>query len=120
MNTDTGKLARLILAVAIFLSGLVGAGEINTGYFGNVAIKGYDSVAYFTKHRAIKGSEDFSYDWLGARWIFSSEEHKVMFAENPVNYAHNMAAMALTVSRTAILPEISIRRPGVLSRVSYI
>lgn len=87
MNTDTGKLARLILAVVIFLPGLVGAGEINTGYFGNVAIKGYDSVAYFTKHRAIKGSEDFSYDWLGARWIFSSEEHKMMFAENPVNYA---------------------------------
>ncbi len=87
MSTDTSKLVALILAVAIFLPGLVGAGEINTGYFGNVAIKGYDSVAYFTKQRAIKGSEDFSYDWLGARWIFSSEEHKAMFAENPVYYA---------------------------------
>jgi YHS domain-containing protein len=87
MNTDASKLVVLILAVAIFLPSLVAAGEINTGYFGNVAIKGYDSVAYFTKQRAIKGSEDFSYDWLGARWIFSSEEHKVMFAKNPVNYA---------------------------------
>jgi YHS domain-containing protein len=87
MSTDTSKLVALILAVAIFLPGLVGAGEINTGYFGNVAIKGYDSVAYFTKQHAIKGSEDFSYDWLGARWIFSSEKHKIMFAGNPVNYA---------------------------------
>ena len=87
MSTDTNKLVALILAVAIFLPSLVAAGEINTGYFGNVAIKGYDSVAYFTRQRAIKGSKDFSYDWLGARWIFSSEEHKAMFAGNPVNYA---------------------------------
>ena len=46
--------------------GLVHADEpINTGYFGGIAIMGYDPVAYFTKGRAMKGSEKFSYTWLG-------------------------------------------------------
>jgi hypothetical protein len=36
-------------------SGLVHAdGVINTGYFGGIAIMGYDPVAYFTKGRALK------------------------------------------------------------------
>ena len=81
------KLIVLIIATAIFLPGQVVAGEINTGYFGNVAIKGYDPVAYFTEKRAVKGSQNLSYDWLGARWVFSSAEHKTMFSENPVKFA---------------------------------
>jgi hypothetical protein len=32
-------------------------GAVNTGYFGGVAIMGYDPVAYFTEGRPIKGSE---------------------------------------------------------------
>ena len=28
---------------------------VNTGYFGDVAIKGYDPVAYFTQHQAVEG-----------------------------------------------------------------
>jgi hypothetical protein len=34
---------------------------VNTGYFGGVAIKGYDPVAYFTENRAMKGSEQYAY-----------------------------------------------------------
>ena len=33
------------------------AGEVNVGYFGNVAIKGYDPVAYFTERQAIKKNQ---------------------------------------------------------------
>jgi hypothetical protein len=33
---------------------------VNTGYFGGVAISGYDPVAYFTDGRPIKGSAEFS------------------------------------------------------------
>ncbi len=63
------------------------AGEINTGYFGNVAIKGYDPVAYFTQSRAVEGSEELSYDWLGATWYFASLEHRDLFAATPVSYS---------------------------------
>ena len=61
--------------------------SINTGYFGGVAIMGYDPVAYFTDNRAVKGSEEYSYDWLGTPWHFASREHQEMFAADPIKYA---------------------------------
>lgn len=60
---------------------------VNTGYFGGVAIKGYDPVAYFTENRAMKGSEQYAYDWLGTPWHFVSAEHRDMFASDPVKFA---------------------------------
>ena len=61
--------------------------SVNTGYFGGVAIMGYDPVAYFTENRAVKGSEKYSYDWLGTPWHFASREHQEMFAADPIKYA---------------------------------
>ena len=79
------------LVVAGFLAGaLLGpaqAAQVNTGYFGNVAIQGYDTVAYFTMSKAVKGSEQFSYDWLGATWYFANPEHRKLFTANPMSYA---------------------------------
>jgi YHS domain-containing protein len=60
---------------------------VNTGYFGNVAIKGYDTVAYFTQHEAVEGSPQFTYDWLGATWQFASAENRDLFAKEPAKYA---------------------------------
>jgi hypothetical protein len=87
MNSHTDKTATLFLALMLFIPGLAIAGEINIGYFGAVAIKGYDPVAYFTEHRAVKGAEDISHHWLGADWKFASLQHKQLFAANPVKYA---------------------------------
>ena len=70
------------------LVGSVAADEVvNTGYFGDVAIKGYDPVAYFTQNQAIQGSEEFSYRWLGATWHFASAENRDLFVSQPVKYA---------------------------------
>ena len=33
---------------------------------------GYDPVAYFTEHRAVKGTPDHAYSWLGATWHFAN------------------------------------------------
>ena len=63
------------------------SGEINTGYFGDVAIKGYDPVAYFTMSRAQVGSEAHATKWLGATWHFANAEHQQMFQSNPIKYA---------------------------------
>ncbi len=73
--------------LTLLFSGIANGGEYNTGYFGNVAIKGYDPVAYFTERRAIKGSEEIALTWLGAEWNFSSETHRKLFSENPIKYA---------------------------------
>jgi hypothetical protein len=60
---------------------------VNTGYFGDVAIKGYDPVAYFTDNRAEQGSQKYSYKWLDAIWYFTSAEHRDLFKSNPLKYA---------------------------------
>ena len=77
-------LAMLVLAS---VAGPAFAGEINTGYFGDIAIKGYDPVAYFTMGKATKGSADLSLDWLGATWLFANDEHRRLFEANSVAYA---------------------------------
>ena len=61
--------------------------SVNTGYFGGVAIIGYDPVAYFTEGRAMKGSEEFSYNWLGTPWQFASSQHRDLFIGDPTKYA---------------------------------
>jgi YHS domain-containing protein len=80
------------LSLAALLIGLATAGsaaavEYNTGYFGNVAIEGYDPVAYFTEGKAHKGSPDFSAEWSGVTWQFASAENRDLFLKNPTAYA---------------------------------
>jgi YHS domain-containing protein len=53
----------------------------------NVAIKGYDPVAYFTDGKPVMGKPAYKYNWNGAEWHFANEEHLEMFTENPAKYA---------------------------------
>lgn len=53
----------------------------------DIAILGYDTVAYFTEDRAVEGSAEFEHPWQGARWLFSSEDHRDLFASDPARYA---------------------------------
>ena len=84
-------LASVLLAFGLGLFAATGpahAGKmINQTLSGGVAVKGYDPVAYFTMGRPVKGSEVFTYDWLGATWHFASAEHRDLFAADPVKYA---------------------------------
>jgi hypothetical protein len=52
-----------------------------------IAIKGYDTVAYFTEGRAVKGSQEFEYEWLDARWRFASAKDRDLFTADPERYA---------------------------------
>jgi hypothetical protein len=85
---------KTILTVAACSAALVlghapafAANNVNTGYFGGVAILGYDPVAYFTEGRSMKGSEEFAYDWLGTPWHFASRKHRDLFMSEPIKYA---------------------------------
>lgn len=90
MNGGARNSVRAVVFVTAAIAGAVSAlanDSVNTGYFGGVAIMGYDTVAYFTEGKAVKGSEKFSYEWLGTPWHFSSEKHREMFMNEPVKYA---------------------------------
>ncbi len=63
-----------------------GDGPINMTGEG-VAIKGYDTVAYFTENRAVEGSPEHTAEYKGATFWFASEENRDRFAESPENYA---------------------------------
>jgi YHS domain-containing protein len=54
---------------------------------GGVALKGHDSVAYFTESKPVKGSASLAQEWNGAVWHFSTEENQRLFAANPAQYA---------------------------------
>lgn len=76
-----------ILVLASLVHDAAADEVVNTGYFGDVAIKGYDPVAYFTQQKAVEGSAEFSHRWLGAEWHFANAENRDLFIADPVKYA---------------------------------
>ena len=101
-------LAALPLAILTILgaSAAWAGSPIDTGYFGTVAIKGYDPVAYFTDGRAVKGSDQFAYEWLGATWEFANAEHKQTFAHTP------RVDIAVGLVKFGPKQDVTIRRDG--------
>lgn len=53
----------------------------------NVAVKGFDMVAYFTEQTPVEGNPQFSFIWNGAKWYFSSAENMEKFKAAPETYA---------------------------------
>lgn len=91
----TGLFTVFVLATFASVS-VEAASKINTldkeGLFGKyketgIAIRGYDTVAYFTQGKPVKGVEEFQVEWGGANWWFSSREHAGLFSANPEKYA---------------------------------
>ncbi len=52
-----------------------------------IAIRGYDTVAYFTESKPVKGSDQYAMQWQGATWKFSSQKHLDLFKGSPEKYA---------------------------------
>ena len=52
-----------------------------------IAIDGTDPVAYFTENAPVPGSSEFTYEWGGATWQFSSADNRDLFASDPEAYA---------------------------------
>jgi YHS domain-containing protein len=75
-----------------------------------VAIKGYDTVAYFAAGKALKGTEHFTFSWHGMTWFFQSRENRDLFTASPEKYApqyDGWCVWAMTESRKAVTdPEV--------------
>jgi YHS domain-containing protein len=72
--------------IMVFSARALAKGPINTDGKG-VAIKGYDPVAYFTMDKPVRGNNNFEYEWKGAKWRFSTENHMKLFIKDPDKYA---------------------------------
>lgn len=82
--------AALACAAAVVVGASVSAQPkrlVNTGDRGELAVKGYDVVAYVTESKAVAGRAEFEYRWNGAIWRFASAAHRDTFSRDPEMYA---------------------------------
>lgn len=84
-TTVSSALAIALLLLHTTLS--FAAKPIYSGGKERAAIRGYDTVSYFTENKPIKGSEDFSYEYQDAKWLFSNQKNLDLFKSNPTKYA---------------------------------
>jgi hypothetical protein len=75
------------LVAFLFTASLAVAGEIVNKDRKDVAIRGYDTVAYFTENKPVPGLPEFVHEWHDAKWQFASAEHRDLFASDPERYA---------------------------------
>ncbi|MBC6441831.1 MAG: YHS domain-containing protein [Rhodobacteraceae bacterium] len=72
---------------------------------GGKAIDGTDTVAYFTRGRAVAGAQSHTVIWNGSMWLFSSAENKAMFEADPEKYAPKYGGYcAWAMSRGYVAP----------------
>jgi YHS domain-containing protein len=89
------KFLQLIVISVAFMGSVSAAEPINTlersGLWGyedsGIAVRGYDTVAYYTLGKPAEGNDAFATDWMGAKWRFSSQQHLDLFVANPEKYA---------------------------------
>lgn len=53
----------------------------------NIAIKGFDTVEYFSAAKAVEGNPQFSLVWNGAKWFFANSANLEKFRQNPEQFA---------------------------------
>jgi hypothetical protein len=88
-TTITPWFGSTVLAVLLLIAAPIasaGQGKLLAVDPSHVAIKGYDTVAYFTDGKAVKGSSQFEHVYDDAIWRFSNAAHREMFAAEPDRY----------------------------------
>lgn len=74
----------------------------------NIALDGYDPVAYFTDNEAVKGSNEYRCEYKGAIFHFSSKENQDAFIENSAKYVPaygGWCAYAVAEKSTKMAPD---------------
>ena len=61
--------------------------NIYTGTFSNLAVSGYDPVAYFQEGKPVRGNDRFTVTWNGATWRFASAANQDKFRADPKKFA---------------------------------
>lgn len=72
---------------SFFALAAIAKDPVYTARFSNIAVEGYDPVAYFTQGEPVKGDKKFSLEYNGAQWRFSTAENLAAFEADPVKYA---------------------------------
>jgi len=76
-----------IAAMLLLITSVAKAQKSEIFISGGKAIKGYDPVAFFKESKPVKGSENISFQYKDATWLFSSPENLESFKKSPEKYA---------------------------------
>lgn len=77
-----------LMAASMILSSSVLAADIDMSVDANdLAISGYDTVAYFTQNKPVKGSNQYTATYKNAIYQFASAENRDLFRNDPERYA---------------------------------
>ena len=89
----------------LFTINALAAELVNVSGASNVALNGYDPVAFFTMGEPVNGNPGISATHDGANYFFSTKEHKRLFEENPNKYAPQYGGYcAFGISVGALFP----------------
>ncbi len=79
---------RCALAACVVMAPMGTALAVDDHYLKDgVAIGGYDTVAFHTEAKPVPGQAQFSAEYQGVNWQFSSAAHRDLFVANPAKYA---------------------------------
>lgn len=96
---------RLTMAVFVIAAGMTAIATANSQppvnvSRGQLALRGYDAVAYWSSGQPTQGSTSFEHRWNGAIWRFASAANRDQFIKEPERYAPEFGGYcAYAVSR---------------------
>ncbi len=75
-----------VITVFLIINQAYAIKPIYSGGSDRAAIRGYDTVAYFTENKAVPGNKEISFEHLGTTWFFSTEANRAEFEQDPEKY----------------------------------
>ncbi len=102
-----------LIATVITIGFANAQAQLRTKHFNvekNIAIQGYDPVAYFNQNKAVKGNKQFTATVEGINYNFSTAANKDLFVKNSKNYEPQYGgwcayAMGATGEKVEVDPE---------------
>jgi YHS domain-containing protein len=94
----------LLLCSVLLSTGVFAKDAISTSWTNDLAVSGYDTVAYHTQQQAVEGDKAYQTQWQGATWQFSSADNLELFLIEPEKYAPQYGgycAWAVSQGKTA-------------------
>ena len=103
MFMSTARRTALLLALIVSAGATILHADQPAWYFASqdVALSGYDAVAYFTESKAVKGMPEFEHRWNGARWRFASAANRDRFRPAIIANDQALSSSCLTHSLCA-------------------
>lgn len=79
-------MASIFMAFSLPSKAHAGDDPVYTPWNNNVAVGGYDAVSFFSGEPK-KGEVEFTHEYIGASWRFSTMQNLELFAAEPTKYA---------------------------------